>query len=136
MPSRAMRSIERPISSLPSKLTDPVRLPTMPMIAFRVVVLPAPLRPSRVTTSPSRTSRSTPCRMCDSLYQAWRPLTLSTVGAPATPGVCASAASAIPHSHIGLLHILVLRHFAIVALRQNAPARQDSDAMREVGDHF
>src|SRR5579872_2872097 len=122
-----MRSIERLMSSLPSKTTEPVRLRTMPMIAFSVVVLPAPLRPSRVTTSPPLTSRSTPCRMCDSLYQASRPLTLSTVFAAAA---CARAraASVMPHSEIGLSHLLVLRHLAIVALGQHPPARQHRDA--------
>src|SRR3954469_13043725 len=45
------------------------------MIDFIVVVLPTPLRPRSVTTSPRRTSRSTPCRMCDSPYQACSPLT-------------------------------------------------------------
>jgi len=35
--------------------TDSVRLPTIPMIDFRVVVLPAPLCPSNVTTSPAFT---------------------------------------------------------------------------------
>ena len=65
-----MRSLVRATISRPLKRTDPLRRATMPMIAFSVVVLPAPLRPSKVTTSPSRTSRSTPCRMCDSLYQA------------------------------------------------------------------
>ena len=55
-----MRSDERPIVSRPAKATEPLRLPTMPMIAFSVVVLPAPLRPSSVTTSPGRTSKSTP----------------------------------------------------------------------------
>ena len=53
MPSRAMRSLVSPMSSLPSNDTDPVRWPTMPMIDFKVVVLPAPLRPSSVTTSPA-----------------------------------------------------------------------------------
>ena len=128
-PCRAMRSIDRPMSSLPSNTTEPTRLRTMPMIAFSVVVLPAPFRPSSVTTSPSRTSRSTPCRMCDSLYQACRPLTLSTV-VPLAAGLCATAASAMPHSEIGLLHLFVLRHLAIVALGQHPPARQHGDAMR------
>ena len=39
------------------------------MIAFSVVVLPAPLRPSRVTTSPRRTSKLTPCSTWLSPYQ-------------------------------------------------------------------
>ena len=59
MPSRAILSEARMIS-LPLKRTEPVRLPTMPMIDFSVVVLPAPLRPSSVTTSPELTSKSMP----------------------------------------------------------------------------
>ena len=35
----------------------------MPMMESRVVVLPAPLRPISVTTSPSPTVSDTPCRM-------------------------------------------------------------------------
>ena len=57
MPARAISFDGRPISSRPSKRTEPVRWPTMPMIDFSVVVLPAPLRPSSVTTSPARTSK-------------------------------------------------------------------------------
>ena len=52
MPARAISLDGEPISSRPSKRTEPVRWPTMPMIDFSVVVLPAPLRPSSVTTSP------------------------------------------------------------------------------------
>ena len=68
----------RPISSCPRSVIEPVRWPTMPMIDFRVVVLPAPLRPSSVTTSPSCTSKLTPWRMCDSPYQACRSFTASS----------------------------------------------------------
>ena len=59
-PRRAILSEARPTVSLPSNFAEPLRLPTMPMIDFSVVVLPAPLRPSRVTTSPGLTSKSTP----------------------------------------------------------------------------
>ena len=52
MPARAISFDAAPISSRPSKRTEPLRRPTMPMIDFSVVVLPAPLRPSSVTTSP------------------------------------------------------------------------------------
>jgi hypothetical protein len=65
-PSLATRLEGSPISSWPAKRIEPVRCSTMPMIDFKVVVLPAPLRPSKVTTSPSRTLSATPCRMCDS----------------------------------------------------------------------
>jgi hypothetical protein len=57
-----------------------------------VVVRPAPLRPSSVTTSPGSPCRSMPCRMCDSPYQACRSVTRSS----STPGVgqpCAPCSS-------------------------------------------
>ena len=48
----------------PAKLTSPRAGGTRPMIAFIVVDLPAPLRPSSATTSPALASSDTPCRMC------------------------------------------------------------------------
>src|SRR5271163_5016641 len=113
-----MRSIERLMSSLPPNTTDPVRLPTMPMIAFIVVVLPAPLRPSRVTTSPSRTSKSTPCKMWLSPYQAFRLLTSSIAG-----------------SQVGRDHLGVLRDRGIVALSQHLPAGQHGDDVAQPLHH-
>ena len=53
MPRRAILSAGMPMISVSSKRIEPLRLPIMPMIDFSVVVLPAPLRPSRVTTSPA-----------------------------------------------------------------------------------
>ena len=77
MPSRAIRSEESAIVSLPSNAIEPARRPTMPMMDLSVVVLPTPLRPSSVTTSPWFTTKSTPCRTCDSPYQACRSFTAS-----------------------------------------------------------
>jgi uncharacterized paraquat-inducible protein A len=45
---------------------SPALMPSVPVMAFIVVVLPAPLEPISVTSSPSRTSRSTP-------LTAWMP---------------------------------------------------------------
>ena len=45
------------------------------MTDFRVVVLPAPLRPEQRHQLAAPISKSTPCRMCDSPYQACRPST-------------------------------------------------------------
>jgi hypothetical protein len=59
-PSRAILSEALLISSWPLKRTEPVRLPMTPMIDFSVVVLPAPLRPSSVTTSPAFTLKLMP----------------------------------------------------------------------------
>src|SRR5205807_10333494 len=91
--------------------------PTMPMIDFRVVVLPAPLRPTSVTSSPLRTSRSTPCKTCDSPYQAWSPRASSMLG-----------------SQVRGLHRGVLRDLRVVAFRQHLAAGQHGDALRDAGD--
>src|SRR3954469_22289628 len=91
------------------------------MIDFIVVVLPTPLRPSSVTTSPSRTSKSTPCRMCDSPYQAFRPPTLRS--------------SAIGDPQVGLNDLRVLRHTRVVAFGEDLAALQDRDAVGKVRHH-
>src|ERR1700761_5062848 len=87
MPSRAMTFEGRPTVSLPPKVTEPVRLPTIPMIDFKVVVLPAPLRPSSVTSSPRPISKLTPCRTCDSPHQAGRLSTLSSASGMSRPDI-------------------------------------------------
>src|SRR5690349_12139275 len=95
----------------------------MPMIDLSVVVLPAPLRPSSVTTSPARTSKVAPCSTCDSPYQACRSSTAS------------SAPSGMAHSQIGLAHLGVGRDAGVVALGEHPAAREHRDAVAEVGDH-
>ena len=60
MPIRAILSDDARMVSLSLKRTEPVRLPMMPITDFSVVVLPAPLRPSSVTTSPALTLKSMP----------------------------------------------------------------------------
>ncbi len=59
-PRRAIFSEGSRMISLPSNATEPVRLPIMPITDLSVEVLPAPLRPSSVTTSPGRTSKFMP----------------------------------------------------------------------------
>src|SRR5450830_111140 len=76
--------------SLPLILIEPLRAPTSPMMERRVVVRPAPLRPSKVTTSPLFTLRSTLCRICDSPYQDCR-LEIASAGVAAVfPAVAAA----------------------------------------------
>src|SRR3712207_8809449 len=121
--------------STPSKTTEPRRLPMMPMIDFSVVVLPAPLRPRSVTTSPGATSKAMPWSTWDSPYQASRPWTERS-GAPAWAGArVASAASAMAmaRSDIGFDHAGVLRNGGVVALGQHLAAGQHRDAVRERG---
>src|SRR6185436_19359072 len=98
----------------------------MPMIDFSVVVLPAPLRPSSVATSPECTSKLTPCRMWDSPYQACRFFTVSA-GA-------AAADSFMAGSHIGLAYFLISRNAGVIALRQHTPAREHRNAVGNSGN--
>src|ERR1700738_2874948 len=95
----------------------------MPMIDLSVVVLPAPLRPSSVTTSPGSTWNVTPCRMWDSPYHACRPSTARS-----------APASLMAGPHVGFAHLRVGRHGGIVALGEHAPARKHGDGVREVRD--
>src|SRR5882672_3959062 len=94
----------------------------MPMMALRVVVLPTPLRPSSVTTSPRGTSNSTPWRMCDSPYQAFRPETDR------------SAASDMLGAQVGLDHFRMTGHRPVIALCDDLAAREDRDVIREIRD--
>src|SRR5689334_20432407 len=117
MPQRAIAFDESLISSRPSNCTEPDRWPTMPMMDLSVVVLPAPLRPSSVTTSPARTSNVTPWRMCDSPYQACNPLTVRI------------GASGMPDPHVGLTHFRIVRDRLVIAFRKHAATRQHGDAV-------
>src|SRR2546423_982789 len=103
-----------------------MRLPTMPMMDLSVVVLPAPLRPSSVTTSPANTSKAAPCSTWDSPYQACSPSTASK-GAP--PGL------SMADPEVGLAHARVGGYRLVVALGEHSAAREHGDAVREVGDH-
>jgi hypothetical protein len=60
MPAWATRKDGRPPRGFRSKVTAPALGGTMPMIERTVVVLPMPLRPRSVTTSPARTANDTP----------------------------------------------------------------------------
>src|SRR5258708_39428271 len=91
------------------------------MIDLRVVVLPAPLRPSRVTTSPARTSKSTPWSTCDSPYHAWSPDTSRRV-------------SLMPHPQVRLHHLRIGGHRGVVALGQNLAPRPHRDGVGDVVD--
>src|SRR5690242_7342487 len=56
MPRAGMVWAGRAVMSWPSKATEPAVGQTEPEMTRRVVVLPAPLAPIRVTISPARTS--------------------------------------------------------------------------------
>src|SRR4029078_4240753 len=101
-----------------------LRLTMMPITDFSVVVLPAPLRPSSVTTSPAFTLKLTPCRMWDSPYQASRFSTAST-GLPVAAAVGGSALSrsGMTGPQIGFLDALVPGQFGIVPFREHVTPR-------------
>src|SRR5512138_1479063 len=136
MPWRAMARAGSPISSRPSKTTLPRRRGRMPIIAFRVVVLPAPLRPSKVTTSPSRTSKATPCSTWLSPYQASRPLTVSSASPRAgrLAALSVIAVSGMAGPDVSLDDLGILGNRGVVALGENLAARQHGDVIRERGD--
>src|SRR5512132_2160307 len=108
---------------------EPVRRGTMPMMDLSVVVLPAPLRPSSVATSPPRTSKSTPCRMCDSPYHACRAAT-SRRTAPAgclSGTVAVVTASGMRGPHVSLDHDGVLGDGLVISFGDDAAAGEDGD---------
>src|SRR5512143_1352961 len=132
-----MRLDASAIVSTPSNTIDPARRGTTPTIDFSVVVLPAPLRPSSVTTSPAATSKLTPCSTCDSPYHAFSSRTASSgapaaAGAPGDAGVARSSGMGRPE--ISLDHVGVLRDVRVIALRQHLAAREHGDAVRERRD--
>src|SRR5204863_8539995 len=122
-PRRAMRSDGSAMICVPSKRIEPSRRATMPMMALRVVVLPTPLRPSSVTTSPRRTSSCAPCRMCDSPYHAFRSATES------------SAVSGMLGTQVGLDHFRMAGHRPVISLGDDLAAREYRDVIREVLHH-
>src|SRR6185369_9130186 len=123
-----MRCVAMPMVSVPCTLTEPLRAPVRPMMARSVVVRPAPLRPSRVTTCPCGTVMSMPCRMWLSPYQACRPL-ISMAGAaePLAMSVGPLEFAGLA-AHVGLEHGRVARHLGIRAFGQDRAAREHRDA--------
>src|SRR5688572_9606382 len=99
----------------------PWRRGTRPMMERKVVVLPAPLRPSSVTTSPSWTSSVTPCSTWLSPCQASRSRISSLRGR-----IAGSFGAEIGGDDLG-----VAAHRGVVALGQYAPADQHGDGVAE-----
>src|SRR5438132_9850875 len=63
MPSPARTCVGSRVISRPCKVMCPDRTGSNPMMLSMVVVLPAPLRPTRHTTSRSCTTSESPCKM-------------------------------------------------------------------------
>src|SRR3954468_17858845 len=107
--------------SWPLSRISPLRRRITPMMDFRVVVLPAPLRPRSVTVSPSRTSRSTPCSTWLSPYQACSPRTERSGSVKFRP-------------HVGLAHPRIAADRVVAALGQHLAALQHGDEVAQVRD--
>src|SRR6476620_3045732 len=73
-PARARSSGSASVTSSPLKVIDPSVTSRFgwPMIALASVDLPEPLGPIRAWTSPERTDRSSPLRICLSPAATWR----------------------------------------------------------------
>src|SRR5690606_12681165 len=140
MPVRAILCSGTRMIEFCSKKTSPLRLRMMPMMARSVVVFPTPLRPSSVTVSPGKMSRSTPCRAWLSPYQASRLRTLSCAGAPlprsAVFGATDVSVPVIFRPHIRLAHARIGAYSGAVAPRQDFAALQDGDLIADIGDDF
>ncbi len=68
MPARAIWYGAFPVTSAPFQVTRPRLGGVRPMMLRMVVVLPTPLRPSKQTHSPRRTSSETPKSTCERPY--------------------------------------------------------------------
>src|SRR5262245_20688188 len=126
-PRRTMACEAMPTSELPSKTTSPSRGARSPEMARSVVVLPAPLLPSRATTSPSPTRKVTPFKARISPSDTWRFRTSSTLGLRAR---CPLAAAEIGFDDAG-----VLLDVGGAPLGNLLPVVEHGDVVGDLHDH-
>src|SRR6187402_605558 len=99
----------------------PVVFGISPMMERIVVVLPAPLRPTRATTSPCATEIDTPCSVWLAPYQALRSLVSSI----------AIVLSQIDATDLGVRLDVIRR-----AVGDQPPVMQHQDAVAEAENHL
>src|SRR5260370_17184857 len=121
MPRRAMCSGARLEMSWPSKTTLPV-LRTVPDMARRVVVLPAPLAPRSATMPPASTLSDTPCSALMGPYAATTPFS--------------SSCAILLRPQVGLDDARVGLYFARGAFRDHAAEVEHDDAIADSHDKF
>src|SRR4051794_27569048 len=80
-PMRASASVPAPFTCRPAMCTQPAVGVICPLITFSVVVFPPPFGPSRATTLPTGTTRSTPWSTSMRPYAAFTPLSSRTFSA-------------------------------------------------------
>src|SRR5258706_7196853 len=148
MPSCAMSGVRRcafsPPIGWPSKITLPRDAAHRPMMVRRVVVLPAPLRPSSIVTWPVGTSKSTPCRMWYApmcVCTPWSERSLSVIPAPSLfegEGRDGGGRDIRQHAYlgrqpeIGVLHDRRRDHRGRFAIGDELPVVQHDDAVGEL----
>src|SRR6476661_5696017 len=115
MPARARLSALALPRSSPPQVTVPSTWRCSPMTERSSVVLPAPLRPTRVTTSPGSTRRSTSVRTLASPYQADSPAISRVWSDMLVSGlseVCGDDLVVVPDLFVGALgeHLPGLQH--------------------------
>src|SRR5690348_15964142 len=117
MPARAISGVESLVMSRPSNTMLPALAFHRPMMVRRVVVLPAPLRPSRTARPPRGTTRSTPCRMW--YWPMW----------VCTPDSVNKGSGMFRCSKIGFLYDFRLHDFARFTVRHQRAVVQHDDAV-------
>src|SRR6478735_4447665 len=139
MPTRARASADRLARSAPSRVIVPSICRCRPMTERSRVVLPAPLRPTRVTTSPGATSMLTSVRARASPYQAESPETSSererACVATEPVFVCVVRVwSLMGCSEVCRDDPLVGAHLVVGSFRQHLPRLQHRDGVGEGAD--
>src|SRR5262249_54721423 len=123
MPRRTMRSVGRPSMRCPSSVICPARGTSSPMMVRSVVVLPAPLLPINVTTSPRSTVNEMPRRA------RILPYALCTV--------CrASKVERSPCAQIGFDHLRITLDVTRRTLRQLGPVIEHCDPVGNAHDYL
>src|SRR4051812_23000461 len=125
MPSRAIRYGGRRSMARPSYRMAPRRGCSSPTIVRIVVVLPAPLRPSKTVTRSRRTVTDTPCRMWCCPMSAWTSPTSRTASGSDT-----GAAAEIRGLDLGVARDRLRR-----VVGDEAAVLEDGDRVRERHDH-
>src|SRR5215470_692337 len=127
MPARAMSGAAQPAMLRPANRKVPRLGFHNPMMVRKVVVLPAPLRPSSTVMAPSGTAKSTPCRMWYCPIWVCTPCSSNSGSAMArAPG---------RYTQIGLLYDRRGNHLGRSTIGHQASVVQDDDAVGEASHH-
>src|SRR5712691_1822127 len=122
-PRRNVRCGGWPAMSCPSRRIRPAMGRMKPLMVLRAVDLPLPFAPSRATTSPRRTARSTPRRTWICPYPATRRSTASSGGATSV-------------AKVGLQHLAIPWHLRGRSVGDDLAVVEDDDPVRHGHDEL